>query len=114
MILWKIGIFKIKKVILRVDFNVPIKNGIIQDDTRILKSVPTIQFLMDKGACVIILSHLGRPLKELNQDGSIDKTKFSLEPIADKLGEILNKKILFATDCAEADSLKKNSPVKFR
>ena len=96
-----------KKVILRVDFNVPIKNGIIQDDTRILKSVPTIQFLMDKGACVIILSHLGRPLKELNQDGSIDKTKFSLEPIADKLGEILNKKILFATDCAEADSLKK-------
>ena len=78
-----------KKVLLRVDFNVPIKDGKITDDTRIVKSLDTIHQLIQSGARIIIMSHLGRPLKELNEDGSINKSKFSLEPIAQRLGEIL-------------------------
>jgi phosphoglycerate kinase len=93
-----------KKVILRVDFNVPIKNGIIKDDTRIVKSLPTIQMLMEKGAKLIIMSHLGRPLKELLPDGSIDKEKFSLKPVAAKLSSLINKDVAFANDCAGPES----------
>ena len=75
-------------VILRVDFNVPIKNGVITDDTRIVKSLDTVNALLKSNAKLIIMSHLGRPLKELLPDGSIDFAKFSLQPIAKKLGSI--------------------------
>ena len=96
-----------KKVLLRVDFNVPIKDGKITDDTRIVKSLDTIHQLIQSGARIIIMSHLGRPLKELNEDGTINKSKFSLEPIARRLGEILTAKVLFSTDCGGEDSLQK-------
>lgn len=99
--------FKRKKVLLRVDFNVPIKDGKITDDTRIVKSLDTIHQLIQSGARIIIMSHLGRPLKELNEDGSINKSKFSLEPIAQRLGEILTAKVSFSTDCGGEDSLQK-------
>lgn len=98
---------KDKKVILRVDFNVPIKNGVIKDDTRIVKSLPTIELLIQKGAKLIIMSHLGRPLKELLPDGNIDKEKFSLKPVAQKLSELLSKPVEFASDCAGADTFAK-------
>ncbi len=96
--------FKDRKVILRVDFNVPIKNGIIQDDTRIVKTLPTIQYLIQQGARLIILSHLGRPLKELLPDGSINYSKFSLQAVASKLAELLNCKVYFAKDCGDEDT----------
>ncbi len=103
---------KDQKVILRVDFNVPIKNGVIQDDTRIVKSLPTIQLLIQKGARIIIMSHLGRPLKELLPDGSIDKQKFSLKPIAEKLATLLSLPVDFATDCAGPDTFAKISELQ--
>ncbi len=81
-----------KKVLLRVDFNVPIKDGVITDDNRIVEELPTIKYLLDSGAAVIIISHLGRP------DGKVD-LKYSLKPIVSKLNEYLQKEVLFAEDC---------------
>lgn len=77
------------RVLLREDFNVPInKNGIISDDKKILEALPTIKFLIEKGAKVIIVSHLGRP------KGKVDP-EFTLEPVVEKLKEVLDMPILF-------------------
>lgn len=82
---------KNKRVLMRVDFNVPIENGVITDDTRIRAELPTIQYVIDKGGKVILLSHLGRP------KGGPDP-QFSLEPVAKRLEELLNKKVIFCHD----------------
>jgi len=82
-----------KKIILRVDFNVPIEEGVIEDDYKIVKALPTIRFLTRHNAKVIIISHLGRPIPgEQNED-------FSLEPVARKLNKLLGKKVNFVNDC---------------
>ena len=81
-------IFKDKKVLLRVDLNVPMKNGSITETSRIEKIIPTIKMLIEKEAKIIILSHIGRP------KGKIVK-ELSLEPISKKLSSILNKEVLF-------------------
>ena len=78
-----------KKVIIRVDFNVPMKDGIIADDTRIVESLKTINYALDNGAVVILLSHLGR-IKEES-----DKEKNTLASVAVRLSELLNKEVLF-------------------
>ena len=78
-----------KKVIIRVDFNVPIKDGIIIDDSRIKSSLPTINYALEHNAKVILLSHLGRIKTEE------DKEKNTLEPVALRLSELLNKEIIF-------------------
>lgn len=78
-----------KKVIIRVDFNVPIKDGLITDDNRIKESLDTIKYAIDHNAKVILLSHLGR-IKEES-----DKVKNDLKPVAKRLSELLNKDILF-------------------
>lgn len=80
-----------KRVLVRCDFNVPIKDGIIGDDKRIVESLPTIKFLMDQGARVILMSHLGRPKGEA-------KPEFSLEPVAKRLEELLGKEVKFIDD----------------
>jgi phosphoglycerate kinase len=80
-----------KRVILRCDLNVPLDGSRITDDGRIIASVPTIQSLVSKGAKVIIVSHLGRP------DGNVEP-KYSLEPVAKRLGELLDKNVVFAKD----------------
>lgn len=80
---------KDKKVIIRCDLNVPIDNGIITDDNRIQESLKTIKYAIKKGAKVILLSHLGR-IKTAE-----DKTKYTLKPVADRLSELLNKKVIF-------------------
>lgn len=78
-----------KKVIIRVDFNVPIKDGIITDDNRIIESLPTIKYAIDNNAKVILMSHLGRiKTKE-------DLTKNTLKPVAKRLSELLNKEVKF-------------------
>ncbi|HSV86432.1 MAG TPA: phosphoglycerate kinase [Levilinea sp.] len=78
-----------KKVLVRVDFNVPVKEGQVGDDTRIRAALPTIQYLLDHGAAVILMSHLGRPKGEPNP-------KYTLRPIADHLGKQLGKEVKFA------------------
>ena len=82
-----------KRVFIRVDFNVPQdEKGQITDDTRILLSLPTIRFVMEKGGKAILASHLGRP------KGKIDP-KFSLAPVAERLSQRLGKKVVLASDC---------------
>ena len=83
---------KDKKVIIRVDFNVPIKDSIIEDDNRIKQSLETINYAIEKGAKVILLSHLGR-IKEES-----DKEKNTLEPVALRLSELLDKEIIFVEE----------------
>ena len=80
-----------KRVLVRCDLNVPLKDGVITDDGRIRASLPTLNALLDQGARVVVMSHLGRP------DGS-PEAKYSLEPAAIRLGELLGKPVVFATD----------------
>lgn len=81
-----------KKVLIRCDVNVPLDGKTITDDTRIRSSIPTIEYLMEKGAIVTVCSHLGRP-----KDGPEDK--FSLGPCAERMGELLGKTVTLAPDC---------------
>lgn len=80
--------FKNKRALVRVDFNVPMKDGKITDDFRIKSALKTIDYLMDKGAKVVLMSHLGRP------KGTY-KPEFSLKPVAEKLQELTGKKVVF-------------------
>lgn len=81
-----------KKVIIRVDFNVPIKDGVITDDNRIVESLKTINYAIDNGAKVILMSHLGR-VKTIE-----DKEKNTLEPVAYRLSELLDREVIFVNE----------------
>jgi len=87
--------WKDKTAVVRVDFNVPLENGKVSDDTRIRESLPTIRYLMDHGARVVLMSHLGRPKGKVNPD-------FSLAPVAEYLSGMLGKPVLFLPDLAAA------------
>ncbi len=80
-----------KRVLVRVDFNVPIKDGVVTDDTRIRAALPTINYLLEKGAAVILFSHLGRP-----KDGP--DPKYSMKPVAEYLAKVMGKPVAFAAE----------------
>ena len=94
-----------KKVLVRVDFNVPIKNGVVGDDTRIRGALPTIQYLLDKGAAVILCSHLGRPKGEANP-------AYSLKPVAEYLKGLVSNPVYFADDCIGESAKKAAAELK--
>ena len=87
-----------KKVIMRVDFNVPVKEGVIKDDTRIKGALPSIKYVLEQGGKLILMSHMGRP----DEKGITPDT--SMKIVADYLSKMLGKPITFAADCANADA----------
>jgi phosphoglycerate kinase len=90
---------KDKKVLVRVDFNVPLsKESIVTDDTRIRGALPTILYLIDQGAKVIVMSLLGRPMKKLLPDGSVDRNKFSLRHIVSAFSDLIERPVSFIGD----------------
>jgi phosphoglycerate kinase len=94
-----------KRVFIRVDFNVPLKDGVVTDDTRIRETLPTLKLAMEKGGRLVLASHLGRP------KGAPD-TKYSVKPAAKKLEELLGKSVAFAADCVGADAEAKSKALK--
>ena len=95
-----------KKVLVRVDFNVPVIDGVITDDNRIVEAMPTIKYLLEKGASVILMSHLGRP------DGKVVK-KYSLSVVAKRLKELLpENKVIMAKDVTGKDANEKAKKLK--
>lgn len=82
-----------KRVLMRVDFNVPIEKGVVTDDKRIRAALPTIQYVLDQGASLVVMSHLGRP------KGTGFEAEFSLKPVAQVLSRLLNRPVQMAPDC---------------
>ena len=89
-----------KTVLLRTDYNVPLDNGSITDDYRIEQSLPTLRHLVDRGCKIVVISHLGRP--ESKKD-----IQFSLQPVAERLGELLDRQVGFVNDCAGEEAKKR-------
>jgi 23S rRNA (uracil1939-C5)-methyltransferase len=88
-----------KKVVMRVDFNVPIKEGVIKDDTRVQGALPSIKYVLEQGGSLVLMSHLGRP----DEKGITADT--TLKPVAAYLEKLLGKTVVFVEDCAAADAV---------
>jgi len=102
-----------KKVLVRVDYNVPIKNGMVEDDTRLRATIPTINYLLEKNCKIILMSHLGRPKDLLKEGKSFEEAKkeLTLRPVAEDLSEILGIDVGFVGDCINVDMPNDNDVV---
>ncbi|MCH8003577.1 MAG: phosphoglycerate kinase [Nanoarchaeota archaeon] len=94
-----------KKVLVRVDYNVPIKGGMVEDDTRLKATIPTINFLLEKSCKIILMSHLGRPQKLIKKGKTLEEIKkeLTLKPVAQDLSEILGIDVGFVNDCVDVE-----------
>ena len=101
-----------KKVLVRVDYNVPIKNGMVADDTRLKATIPTINFLLENHCKIILMSHLGRPKDLFKKGKSLEEAKkeLTLKPVAEDLSEILGMGVYFAENSITLDSVNTNIP----
>lgn len=96
--------FAQKRALVRVDFNVPIKNGVITDDTRIKAALPTIKKILADGGSVVLMSHWGRPLKDIEKKPHLTLADFTLAPVAAHLGQLLQQEVLFVSDCISKEA----------
>ena len=85
-----------KRALIRVDFNVPIKNGVVESDKRIRAALPTIRYALEKGASVVLMSHLGRP-------NGAKVAKYSIEPVVARLQGLLGRPVKFINDCVGSE-----------
>ncbi len=105
--------FKGKRVLIRVDFNVPLdKQFNITDDSRIRSAIPTIKKILSDGGSVVLMSHLGRPLKKLKEDGTVDFEKFTLRHTIEKISELTGVKVQFSESCIGDEAFQKSGALK--
>lgn len=105
--------FKNQKVLVRVDFNVPMTSDHkISDNTRIVKAMPTLNYILENGGSLILISHLGRPTKSLDENGNINVEKFTLRYMIPELEAQFGKKVDFASDCIGEEAVQKAAALK--
>ena len=104
--------FANEKALIRVDFNVPIKKGVIGDDTRMTAALPTIKKVLADGGSVVLMSHWGRPIKDMEKKPELTKADFTLKPVAEHLSKLLGIDVQFADDCISDDAAAKAKSLK--
>jgi phosphoglycerate kinase len=104
--------FANQRALVRVDFNVPIKDGKISDDTRMTAALPTIQKILDDGGSVVLMSHLGRPHKDIAKKPELTLANFTLKPVAEHLSTLLKREVKFAPDAGNEEALQMAQSLK--
>jgi phosphoglycerate kinase len=104
--------FNGERALIRVDFNVPIKNGVITDDTRIRAALPTIKKVLADGGSVVLMSHWGRPLKDIEKKPHLTLADFSLKPVVAHLSTLLGVTVQFSDDCISEDAATKAAALR--